>query len=153
MFGFTVTVNVAGNAHRPALGVNVYMAEAELLTMAGFHVPVIPLVDVLGNAGTGPPAQMVSDTPKVNVGVMFGSMVTVNVTGIAHSPAAGVNVYVPDVELLTTAGLHAPVIPLLEVVGKVGTDPPAQILSDVPKANIGVMLGLTVTANVTGSAH
>ena len=113
----------------------------------------MPLFDVLGKLGTVPPAQMVSAVPKANVGVMFGSTVTVNVAGIAHSPAAGVNVYVPEVELLTTAGLHVPVIPLLEIVGKPGTEPPAQIFSDVPKANVGVIFGFTVTVNVKGSAH
>ena len=63
-----------------------------LLTTDGFHVPVIPLVDVVGNVGTVPPEQMVSVVPKLNVGVMFGLTVTVNVVVVAHCPAVGVKV-------------------------------------------------------------
>jgi hypothetical protein len=68
MFGFTVTVNVAGNAHWPAVGVKVYVPEALLLTTDGLHVPVIPFVDVVGKLGTAPPAQIVDEVPKLNVG-------------------------------------------------------------------------------------
>jgi hypothetical protein len=42
---------------------------------------------------------------------------------------------------------------LFDIVGKVGTVPPAQIVSDVPKVNVGVMFGVTVTVNVAGTAH
>ena len=55
--------------------------------------------------------------------------------------------------MLTVAGLHVPLILFNEVVGKVGTVPPAQIVSDVPKLNVGVTIGLTVTLMVTGKAH
>ena len=58
----------------------------------GFQVPVIPFPDVTGNAGTVPEVQMVSDVPKLNVGVMLGFTVTVNVAVVAHNPAVGVNV-------------------------------------------------------------
>ena len=67
-----------------------------MLTTEGLHAPVIPLPDVLGKVGTLPPAQIFNNVPKLNVGVMFGFTVTVNVTGIAHCPAAGVNVYIPE---------------------------------------------------------
>ena len=50
----------------------------------GFQVPVIPLFDVLGSAGTMPPAQMLKDVPKLNTGVMFGVTVTENVAVVAH---------------------------------------------------------------------
>ena len=53
----------------------------------------------------------------------------------------------------TTEGLHVPVIPFVDVVGKTGTDPPAQIVIVVPKLKVGVMLGLTVTVNVAVVAH
>ncbi len=96
MFGFTVTVNVVVVAHNPAVGVNVYTPEAWSFTIAGFHVPVIPFVDVVGKAGTVPLAQMVSDAPKLNVGVVLGVTVTVNVVVVAHNPAVGVNVYTPE---------------------------------------------------------
>ena len=41
---------------------------------------------------------------------------------LAHCPAPGVKVYVvvPTVAVLIVAGLHVPVIPFVEVVGKVG---------------------------------
>jgi len=63
-----------------------------LLTTDGLHVPVIPLVDVVGNVGTVPPEQIVSVVPKLKVGVMFGVTVTLIVTGNPHCPALGVNV-------------------------------------------------------------
>ena len=39
-------------------------------------------------------------------------------------------------------------IPLVEVVGKIGTVPPVQMLNVVPKLKVGVMFGLTVTVKV-----
>ena len=65
-------------------------------TVEGLHVPVILLPDVVGKTGTVAPAHIVSEVPNVNVGVMFGVTVTVNVAGITHPPEAGVNVYVPE---------------------------------------------------------
>jgi hypothetical protein len=65
---------------------------AVLLTVAGLHVPVILLVDVVGNVGTVPPEQIARAVPKLNVGVMFGFTVTVNVAVVAHCPAVGVKV-------------------------------------------------------------
>ena len=50
------------------------------------------MVDVVGRVGTVPPAHTVKVVPKLNVGVMFGLTVTLNVVGTAHSLAAGVNV-------------------------------------------------------------
>ena len=129
------------------------MPLAVLLTTDGFHVPVIPLVDVVGNVGTVPPEQIVSVVPKLNVGVMFGFTVTVKVVVVAHNPAVGVNVYTPPTVLLTTAGFHVPVMPLVEVVGNVGTVPPEQMVSVVPKLKVGVIFGVTVTLIVTGNPH
>ncbi len=57
---------------------------------------MILLSEVVGNAGTMPPGQMVRLEPKLNVGVTFGLTVTVNVVGNAHNPAVGVNVYVRE---------------------------------------------------------
>lgn len=148
MFGFTVTVNVAVVAHWPAVGVNVYTPEFWLSTVAGLHVPLMPLDDVPGNAGTVPPAQIVSDVPKLNVGVILGLTVTVKLAVVAHCPASGVNVYVPEVILSTTAGLQVPVMPFVDGEGRAGTLPPAQIVSEVPKLKLGVMLGFTVTFSV-----
>ena len=49
-------------------------------------------------------------------------MVMLSVLVVAHCPPAGVNVYVvvPAVAVLIVAGLHVPVMPLLEVVGRTG---------------------------------
>ena len=61
-----------------------------MLIVAGLHVPVIPLVDVVGNAGAvlfwhnGPIA--------ANVGVICGLIVTLSDAVVAHCPAAGVKV-------------------------------------------------------------
>ena len=63
-----------------------------MLTVAGFQLPVIPFVDVVGKVGTVPPAQILSDVPKLNVGVVRGMIVTGIVIGIPHWPPLGVNV-------------------------------------------------------------
>ena len=60
--------------------------------MAGLQVPVMPLFEVFGKAGTLSPEQMLSEVPKLNIGVRLGDTVTVSVTGVAHWPLAGVNV-------------------------------------------------------------
>ena len=67
-----------------------------MLTTDGFHVPVIPFVEVVGKVGTLPPAQIDPLLPKANVGLTFGVTVTVNVVVVAQRPAFGVNVYVPE---------------------------------------------------------
>ena len=59
----------------------------------------------------------------------------------------------PELLLSTTEGFHVPFIPFADVVGKVGTVPPAQIVNVVPKLNVGVRFGFTVTVNVVGTAH
>ena len=51
--------------------------------------------------------------------------------------------------LLTVAGLQLPEIPFIEVPGSDGTDPPSQIESEVPKLNVGVTFGFTVTVNIS----
>lgn len=62
-------------------------------TDAGFHVPVIPFVEVVTRVGTAVPWQIVALVPKLNVGVIVaGLTVTSSVVVVAHCPAAGVNV-------------------------------------------------------------
>ena len=61
-----------------------------VLFKAGDQVPVIPLLDVVGNAVNVAPAQI--GATAVNVGAMFGLTVIVNVAVVAHCPADGVNV-------------------------------------------------------------
>ncbi len=48
----------------------------------------------------------------------------------------------------TVEGLQVPVIPLVDVVDKAGTVPPAQMVWLVPKLKAGVSMGLTVTVKV-----
>ena len=50
----------------------------------------MPLVDVVGSAVNVAPEQM--GATAVNVGVMFGLTVIVNVAVVAHCPAVGVKV-------------------------------------------------------------
>ena len=61
-----------------------------MLTVAGAHVPVIPFVDVVGKVGAVAPEHIAA--MALNVGVMFGLTVTVNVVVVAHCPADGVKV-------------------------------------------------------------
>lgn len=129
------------------------MPEEVLLTVAGLHVPATPLSEVEGRVGTLLPEHMVTLVPKLKVGVTFGFTVTSKFTGVAHKPADGVKVYVPEEVLLTAEGLHVPVIPFAELAGKEGTPAPEQIVNDVPKSNEGVIFGLTVTLKLAGKAH
>ena len=54
----------------------------EVLLIAGDHVPVIPLVEVVGNADKLAPEQI--DATCVNVGVVFGVTVIIIFATIAH---------------------------------------------------------------------
>ena len=137
---FTVMDIVVVVAHCPAFGVNVYVPEAVLLTVAGDHVPVIPLVDVPGNVGAVVPAQ--NGGICVNVGVTGWFTVMLIVVVVAHCPAFGVKVYVPEAVLLIVAGDHVPVIPLVEVPGNAGAVVPAQKAGICVKT--GVLPGVTV---------
>ena len=53
----------------------------------------------------------------------------------------------------TVDGLHTPVIPFADVASSAGVEAPAQMVCDVPKLKVGVMLGATVTVNVVVVAH
>ena len=61
-----------------------------VLFSAGAHVPVMPLLEVVGNALNVAPEQI--GVTAVNVGVIFGFTVIVNVAVVAHCPAVGVKV-------------------------------------------------------------
>lgn len=118
---FTETIIVAVDAHWPAVGAKVYVVVAVLFT-DGFHVPVTPFVEVVGNVND-PPVQIAGTC--VNIGVTLLFTETVIVAFNAHCPVVGIKVYVV-VAVLFTTGLHVPVIPLVEVVGNVN-EPPGQI--------------------------
>ncbi len=61
-----------------------------VLLIAGLHVPVMPLVDVVGNEGMEAPEQYGPTAEKA--GVTLGLMVMVSVVVVAHWPAVGVKV-------------------------------------------------------------
>mgnify|MGYP006262631575 CR=1 FL=1 len=123
----------------------------EVLMVAGNQVPVIPLLEVAGNAGavllrqSGP---MASKT-----GVTEVAMVMDIDPGSAQAPTAGVKLYtvVPAVLVLITAGNQVPAIPLLEVAGNAGAVLLRQISPITSK--VGVVAGVTLMLMVTGVAH
>jgi hypothetical protein len=80
----------------------------------------------------GLPSQMLLPLMLAVGGVVT---VVVKVAVVAHCPAVGVKVYVPPVVLLTVAGLHVPLIPLVELAGNVGAVVPLQ------KAGIAAKVG------------
>jgi len=88
-FGVMVIVSVVVVAHCPAEGVKVYVVVVVLL-IEGDQLPVMPLVEVVGNSGTLAPLQY--GPTDANVGVTFGVIVIVSVVVVAHCPAVGVNV-------------------------------------------------------------
>jgi hypothetical protein len=61
-----------------------------VLLRAGAHVPVTPLLDVVGSGESGAPAQIAATW--VNAGVTFGLTVIVIVAVVAQRPAVGVKV-------------------------------------------------------------
>ena len=78
--------------HWPAFGVHVYVVVpiADVLMVAGLQVPVIPLLDVVGNADA---VLFWQNGPScVNVGVICVEITTSIVATTAHCPVAGVKV-------------------------------------------------------------
>jgi hypothetical protein len=61
-----------------------------VLFSAGAHIPVMALLDVVGNAESAAPEQIAGTAVKV--GVMLGLTVIVKVVVVAQRPAVGVNV-------------------------------------------------------------
>ena len=96
-----------------------------LLIIAGFHVPVIPLVEEAGNVGGTVPTQKAAIW--LNKGFVFAFTV-ITIDAVSLHPPEGVKIYVdgPMIELLTVAGFHVPVIPLVEEAGNVGATVPTQ---------------------------
>ena len=58
--------------------------------MAGLHVPIIPLVEVVGSIGAAVPLQIGAMAVKAGVVLLF--TVIVSVVALAHCPALGVKV-------------------------------------------------------------
>ena len=61
-----------------------------MLMVAGLHVPMIPLLDVVANTGAALFRQ--SAPIALNVGITFGVTVISSVVVVAHWPIAGVKV-------------------------------------------------------------
>ena len=61
-----------------------------VLSSAGDHEPVIPLLDVVGNGFSVAPEQI--GATAVNVGVTLGLTTIIKVVVVAHCPAVGVKV-------------------------------------------------------------
>jgi hypothetical protein len=74
----TVIVMFAVFAHAPAVGVKVYTV-VDVLFIAGDHVPVTPLLDVVGKAAKGSPLHI--GFTCVNVGLTGGPTVTLKHEG------------------------------------------------------------------------
>ena len=113
-----------------------------MLFNAGVHVPVKPLLEVVGNAVKVAPEQI--GVTAVNDGVAAEPTEIVKVV-VAHCPAAGVNVYTVVAKLFN-AGDHVPVMPLLEVVGNAANAAPVHIGATAVK--VGVIPEVTVTVVV-----
>lgn len=119
--GAFTTILIVVVLAQPEEGVKVYVLvpAVAVLIVAGLQVPVIPLVELAGNAGavlfwqSGPIA--------VNAGTVAAFTTIFIVTGAAHPPE-GVNVYVvvPAVAVLIVAGLQVPATPLVDVAGNAG---------------------------------
>lgn len=104
-----------------------------MLFNAGDHVPLIPLVDVVGRGVNTSPLQI--DGTDANVGVSLLFTVIVNDAVFAHCPAVGVNVYVV-VAVLFRAGDHVPEKPLVDVVGRGFNTSPLQIGATVENTGV-----------------
>lgn len=135
----TTTLMVAVVPHWPGLGVNVNVVVpgVDVLIEAGFQVPVIPLVEVVGKGGGTVLLHCGGICAKL--GITCEVTTTFIVAVAAHWPAAGVKVYavVPVSDVLIEAGLHVPVIPLVDVVGNPGA------VAFWHKAPIGANVGVT----------
>ena len=81
-FGFTVIVKVVVLEHCPAVGVKVYNVVV-VLFKTGDQVPVIPLVEVVGNGAKIPPEQMAGTAVKI--GVNTGSILIETVDRVAEA--------------------------------------------------------------------
>ena len=113
-------------------------------------MPLTPLVEVIGKVTGVASTQYSKVDAKLNSGVRFSCTVTETVilpSPITHSPAFGVKVYVfvPDTAVEISEGVHVPLTPLMEVVGKVIGIAPTQYSKVDAKLNSGVRFSCTVT--------
>jgi hypothetical protein len=120
----TKIVNDSELAHCPEVGVKIYVVVVVLLTIAGIHVPVIPLVDVVDNSGAMPFLQIAGNVAS-NSGSIFGFTTTAAVLWVrVTTPHASVAIteYMPEfdtVELVITGFSSVEVYPFGPVQLKV----------------------------------
>ena len=116
----TVTCIVTGTAHPDGVKVYPVVPVADVLIVDGFHIPLIPFIDIGGSVGG---VEFKHNIPiDGKFGVTCGATVMLNVVLTAHCPAAGVKVYtvVAAIAVFTVEGFHVPVIPSLDVKISVG---------------------------------
>lgn len=80
--GLLITVSSVVVAHCPLSGVKVYVPLLVVSIVSGFHVPVMPLGEVVSKTGAGVPLHMVSVGLKS--GITGAVTVTCKVTADAH---------------------------------------------------------------------
>ena len=108
--------------------------------LAGFQLPATPLFDKVDSAGGVAPTHCGGMALKLGTVGWMTLMVIVVV--VAQEPAFGVNVYVPDVVLLTVAGDQVPLTAFVDVPGSNGAVVPAQ--KSAIWLNVGRICGSTV---------
>jgi len=110
-----VTLTVTEEAHWPVEGVNVYVLVPvdEVLIVEGLHVPLMPLVDVVGSTGAFAPTHSVG--MLANVGVTLVVIVTVLLPVDLHPPLL-VTVIPNDTEPDVPAVYLMPAVPLPDVI-------------------------------------
>ena len=93
--------------------------------VAGFHVPIIEFVEVVGSAVGDAPMQKGPKAAKFGVTAGFTTMVMLP---LPHEPEVGVNVYtvLPAVVVLMVDGFHVPLIALVEFAGRIPGESPTQ---------------------------
>ena len=116
--------------------------------MAGAHVPVMPLVEVVGKAAIEAPEQ--NGPTEANTGTTWSLITMVRVVLVPHWPASGVKEYVV-VTVLLMAGAHVPEMPFEEVVGSAGIEAPEQY--GPTEANAGTTWSLITMVRVVLVPH
>ena len=119
-----------------------------VLSKEGDQVPVTPLLEVEGRLDKASPLQIGFTALKEGVIIGLTTMLMLDVT--AHWPVSGVKVYVVVV-VLSKEGDQVPVIPLLEVEGRLDKASPLQIGFTALKE--GVIIGFTTMSMLDVTAH
>lgn len=144
------TTDMVVVAQEPPVEVKVYtvVPAAVVLIVEGLHVPVMPLVEVVGSTPGLSPTQY--GPSCVNKGIVPVLTTTDMVAVVPHEPAVGVKVYtvVPADAVLIVAGFHVPVMPFVDVVDREAGIAPMQYGPSC--VNVGVILAdiVTLTSHV-----